>query len=138
MSAAFDAAVARARNVVCGDREGTFTCHTVDPYVDAMVAAHDREVQALSEEVARLRALLRGLKRIARSVPTESLHAPWVANGRHVYPKAVPADYGDLVATFEDVDGMSAGEAVCTVNAFLELRDHIDKHFHEPEPEGAQ
>lgn len=138
MSAAFDAAVARARNVVCGDREGTFTCHTVDPYVDAMVAAHDREVQALSEEVAQLRALLRGLRRIVRSVPTESLHAPWVANGRHVYPKAVPADYGDLVATFEDNDGMSAGETVCVVNAFLELRDHIDRHFREPEPEGAQ
>ena len=138
MSAAFDAAVARARNVVCGDREGTFTCHTVDPYVDARVAAHDREVQALSEEVAQLRALLRGLRRIVRSVPTESLHAPWVANGRHVYPKAVPADYGDLVATFEDNDGMSAGETVCVVNAFLELRDHIDRHFREPEPEGAQ
>jgi len=138
MSAAFDVAVARARNVVCGDREGTFTCHTVDPYVDAMVAEHDREVQALSTEVSQLRALLRGLRRIVHSVPTESLHAPWVANGRHVYPKAVPADYGDLVATFEDNDGMSAGEAVCTVNAFLELRDHIDRHFREPEPEGAQ
>lgn len=133
----FEQAVAQARNVTCGDREGTFTCHTVDPYVDAMAAAHDREVQALKEEVAQLRALLRGLKRIVRSVPTESLHAPWVANGRHVYPKAVPADYGDLVATFEDVDGMSAGEAVCAVNAFLELHNHLDRHFHD-EPQGVE
>ena len=133
----FSEAAERARHVMYVDKKGLFTCHTADPYVDAMAAAHDREVRAPKEEVAQPRALLRGLKRIARSVPTESLHAPWVANGRHVYPKAVPADYGDLVATFEDVDGMSAGETVCAVNAFIELRDHLDKHFRD-EPQGAE
>ena len=130
MSAAFDAAVARARNVVCGDREGTFTCHTVDPYVQAMEEAHRREVLALREEAAHLRATLRGLRKIVRGVPVESLDTtPWVAQGTLVYPKREGVDYGDLVATFEDIDGVVATEAVCAVNAFMEVKDHLDRFF---------
>jgi len=129
----FDAAAEKARHVMCGDREGIFTCHTVDPYVDAMAAAHAREVQALKEEVAQLKALLRGLRKIARGVPTTSLNTPWISRGRLVFPDSKHADAGDIIATFEDVDGVSACETVCAVNAFIELRDHLDRHFHDKE-----
>lgn len=126
---AFDEAVARARGVLCGDMEGTFTCHTVDPYVDAMVAAHDREVVSLRTEVEHLRAVLRGLRKIVRAVPCESLNTPWVARGRCIYPSSQLADYGDLIATFEDVDGTVPVETVCAVNAFMEMKDHLDRFF---------
>ena len=129
----FEQAVARARNVTCGDREGLFTCHTVDPYVDAMVAAHGREVNDLKAEIAQLKALLHGLRKIAHGAPTESLHTPWISRGRLVFPDSEHADAGDIIATFEDVDGVSTCEAVCAVNAFVELRDHLDRHFHDKE-----
>jgi len=130
----FAEAAAEAHNVLCGDMEGTFTCHTVDPYVQAMEEAHRREVQDLREEAAHLRALLRGLRKIVRGVPVESLDTtPWVTQGPLVYPKREGVDYGDLVATFEDIDGVVATEAVCAVNAFMEVREHLDRFFKDKE-----
>lgn len=126
----FAEAVEMAHNVLCGDMDGTFTCHTVDPYVQDMEEAHKREVQALRAEAARLRATLHGLGKIVRGVPVESLDTtPWVTQGALVYPKREGVDYGDLVATFEDIDGAVATEAVCAVNAFMEVKDHLDRFF---------
>ena len=131
----FAEAAAEAHNVLCGDMEGTFTCHTVDPYVQAMEEAYKREVQDLRMEANGLRALLRGLRKIVRGAPVESLGTPWVARGRCIYPSSRPADYGDLVATFEDADGVVPVETVCAVNAFMELREHLDRYFHDNEQE---
>jgi hypothetical protein len=137
----FAEAAEDAHNVLCGDREGTFTCHTVDPYVQAMEEAHKREVQDMREEAAQLRATLRGLRKIVRGVPVESLSTPWVTQGAHVYPKKEGADCGDIIATFEDVDGVVGVEAVCVVNAFMAAKEHIDRFFKDKEeaddgPEG--
>ena len=129
----FSEAAKRARNAIYVDKKGLFTCHTADPYVDAMAAAHDREVNDLKAEIAQLKALLRGLRKIAHGAPTESLNTPWISRGRLVFPDSEHADAGDIIATFEDVDGVSACETVCAVNAFIELRDHLDRHFHDKE-----
>jgi hypothetical protein len=80
-------------------------------------------------EAAYLRAILRGLRKIVRRVPVESLNTPWVVQGAHVYPKREGVDYGDLVATFVDIDGVVATEAVCAVNAFMEVKDHLARFF---------
>ena len=128
---AFDEAADRARHVTCGDREGLFTCHTVDPYVDDMVRAHAEEMAAMQAQVRSLRALLSGLHKIIHGVPYGCLHAPWIAYGTCVYPDSKSADAGDLIATFEDADGVTATETVCVVNAFKELHEHIDKFFTE-------
>lgn len=125
---AFDEAAARARSVLCGNREGV-TCHTVDPCVDELVAAHDREVADLRAEARSLRATLQGLRKIVREVSCESLNTPWVARGRCIYPSSQLADCGDLIATFEDADGVVGVETVCAVNAFMEVREHIDRFF---------
>lgn len=127
----FSKAVENARNVICSDREGLFCCHTVDPYVDAMVRAHTEEMADMQAEVRRLRALLSGLHKIIRGVPYGCLHAPWIAYGTCVYLDRKDADGGDLVATFEDADGVTATETVCVVNSFKELHEHIDKFFRE-------
>ena len=68
-----------------------------------------------------------------RAVPCESLNTPWVVRGRCVYPSSQLADYGDLIATFEDVDGVVGVEAVCAVNAFMEAKEHIDHFFKDSE-----
>ena len=126
----FDEAVYAARNVMCGDMEGVFTCHTVDPYVDAMARAHEREVGDLRNEVSTLRKLLLGLKRIAHGVPADSPRTPWVANGSMVFPKTPYADHGDIIATFYE-DAFSAADAAAVVNAFIEIRDNLDSKFRE-------
>ena len=131
MKGEFSKAVENARSVICSDREGLFCCHTVDPYVDAMVRAHTEEMADMKAEVSRLHALLRGLRKIIHGVPYESLHAPWIAYGTCAYLDRKDADGGDLVANFEDSDGVTATETVCVVNAFNELREHIDKFFGE-------
>lgn len=76
----FAEAVRRARNILCADREGCFTCHTVDPYIDALEAAHrdelgakyqgvvdarEREIEALRKEVSVLRTALAPIRACA-------------------------------------------------------------------------
>lgn len=99
------------------------------PTVAEAEEAHKREVQALHAEASYLRAILRGLQKIVRAVPCESLHTPWVARGRYIYPHSQPVDYGDLIAIFADVDGIVPVETVCAVNAFMEVKDHLDRFF---------
>lgn len=113
MSAAFDAALERARHVVCGDMEGLFTCHTVDPYVDALEQAH-------CEEVADLERKLATIREIVVNTPLGRVHPPLSAKGAHLYNGS---DYGSLVATVEDVDGAeAASQLAAAVNAVDRIR----------------
>jgi hypothetical protein len=53
-----------------------------------------------------------------------------VARGRCIYPSDKElADYGDLIASFEDIDGTVPVETVCAVNAFMEVKKHLDRSF---------
>jgi len=111
MSAAFDAAVARARNVVCGDREGTFTCHTVDPYVAAIDRAHCEEVAALKARLDAVAAAIAGIPPRAGVFRSEG---PQIYNGD---------DYGSLVCTIEDTNPAVTRMVVDSVNAVAAIRE---------------
>ena len=109
----FDEALNRAHSVICGDMEGLFTCHTVDPYVDALEKAH-------REEIARLQAVLDKVRELA-SVDTPKIRTPWYARGRHIFDDT--EDAGALELEFEDVDAdETAKQTAEIVNRFADIR----------------
>lgn len=113
MSAAFDAALARARSILCRRRDGLFTCHTMDPYVDALEQAH-------CEEVADLERKLAAIREIVANTPLDRVRPPLWARHGCVFNGP---DYGDLLATIEDVDGAgAASQLAAAVNAVDRIR----------------
>ena len=111
MSMAYDAAVARARSVLCGDREGTFTCHTVDPYVDAIDRAHCEEVAALQAKLDAVAAAISG-------IPPRA--GVFRAEGSQIYNGD---DYGSLVCTIEDTNPAVTRMVADSVNAVAAIRE---------------
>ena len=109
----FDEALLRARSIICGDMEGLFTCHTVDPYVDALEKAH-------REEIAKLQAVLDRVREMV-SVDTPKIRTPWYARGRHIFDDA--EDAGSIELTFEDVNATdTARQTAEIVNRFADAR----------------
>lgn len=111
MSTAYDAAVAQAQNILCGDREGTFTCHTVDPYVDAIDRAHREEVAALQAKLDAVAAAIAG-------IPSRA--GVFRAEGSQIYNGD---DYGSLVCTVEDTNPAVTRMVADSVNAVAHIRE---------------
>jgi hypothetical protein len=111
VSAAFDAALERARHIVCGDMEGPFTCHTVDLYVDALEQAHCEEVAALQARLDAVAAAIAG-------IPPRA--GVFRAEGARIYNGD---DYGSLVCTVEDTNPDVTRMVVDSVNAVARIRE---------------